>query len=100
MPPESHLGCNTIHEIPITPILRYQLETILQLQVLKPLETKVLSRLGIAVFSKKPDDWLLVFLATFILLHLSDSQVAWHNSASRVYPNVCTSVFVRFPAQN
>jgi hypothetical protein len=69
--------------VPLTPILRYQLETILQLQILKPLESKILNDLEKMLWGSRRETWVTTFLTTFILLHNCDLIVAQHR---RLYP--------------
>jgi hypothetical protein len=58
--------------VPITPILSYQIETAIQLQLLEPVRIDALSNLQSIIFNRGREDWMPTFLTMFILLHTYD----------------------------
>ncbi|KAN0112346.1 hypothetical protein V8E51_005297 [Hyaloscypha variabilis] len=64
------------HPTHLPPILRYQLETILQLQIFEPLRRKLVRDLQYVIMSTDMQNWSTVFLSTFILLHNCDLEMA------------------------
>jgi hypothetical protein len=60
----------------LPPILRYQLETILQLEIFEPLRQELLRDLQYAMNPRNRKNWSPVFLSTFILLHNCDLEMA------------------------
>jgi len=72
------------NRVPLTPILRYQVETVLQLQILKPLESKILRDLDKMWLELKGENWTITFLTTFILLHNCDLIMAQHRRPCQI----------------
>jgi len=66
---------------PLTAILHYQFEAVIQLLIIEPLKRKVLKRLYLS-FKRHSNDILKIFLVVYILLHNCDIIVNRYRSYS------------------
>lgn len=56
-------------KIPLPPVMIQQLDMILTLGILNPLQKQVLEDLQRLILANKPKSWLTIYLITFMSLH-------------------------------
>ncbi|KAK2747002.1 hypothetical protein FQN57_002574 [Myotisia sp. PD_48] len=79
------LGATGAREIPLryAPIIDYQLSAIIVQQILLPLRDKVVDNLQKLMKRHRPQEWIVILLSSFILLHSCELLIEQQRSFAR-----------------
>lgn len=84
--PDLETGSPYFNRIPVTPVIDYQLDSIVINLILKPLKARILQTLQEKILKTKPDmDWLEIKITTFILLTSLEWSIRHDNRFARRY---------------